>query len=365
LFAKISAQFNSLQTNRFVEASNQLDVLKLTSASVTNRFNSLKTNRFVEACNQFEVWISKYVKASNQIPIAPTYRVVASVMLDVIPFKILRYFSSSISFDIESRKNFRQANVFNIYGLQHQEQMLAKCSNILDVNRHDARVSASNLFAANNRLYFKSPTLRHIFTREGWRLILTRTETGEEIDLGFVNADDADRAIRDVDLPAGGYELSVRSSSLFWENIFDRVKRTFVIQPDAPQPVLGTPPIYHLRSSVSRGVTTIRWSCDLGEFLDCDFWIWLSEDFFVDTAAEPTYKIPRQTGQTEYAIEITQNRTLRCAVQVVAGGGALRGDILETVLSWKNTPAQRPEDQIAERTVTGTRFQIPELFFNT
>jgi hypothetical protein len=268
-------------------------------------------------------------------------------MLDIMSAR--KFFASSIHFDIESRKKFRQANVFNIYGLErNNEKMLAKCSDVFDVNRYDARVSASNLFDANNRFDFKTPTLRHVFTCEGWRLILTITETGEEIDLGFINAEDSDRAVRDVNLLPANYELSVRSSSLFWDNIFDRVKRTFVIRPEAEQPVMGLPPIDHLSSSVSGGVTTISWSCDMGDFLESEFWVWLSDDLFVDTGVAPNQKIPRQAWRTEYSMEMTQNQTLRCAVQVVSG--SLRGEILEIFLPWKNAPTQRPEDQIAVKT---------------
>jgi hypothetical protein len=305
--------------------------------------------------NQWDSFIDRYFKASIQIPIAPTYRVCSGVMMDVLRY--LKYFKSPIDFEIYSRKNYQAVNSYDV----EQYPQLTRCSIFFDIYRYVPHVLASCLFDAKNRQRFKTGTLRHVFTREGWRLILTRTETGEEIDLGFVNADgmnadgvNAERAIRDVSLPTGGYELSVRSSSLFWDNIFDRVKRTFIVQPegtDPPtnQPIIGLPPIYDLGSSVSGGVTTIRWSCDLGEFLDCEFWVWFSENFSVDTADEPTRKVPRQTWRTEYAIEITQNHTLRCAVQVVDRSGNLRGEILETVLPWKNTPAQRPQDQIAER----------------
>jgi hypothetical protein len=44
-----------------------------------------------------------------------------------------------------------------------------------------------------------------------------------------------------------------------------------------------------------------------------------------------------------------QSHTLRCAVQVVDRNGNPRGETLETVLPWKNTPTQRPQDQIAEK----------------
>jgi hypothetical protein len=105
------------------------------------------------------------------------------------------------------------------------------------------------------------------FVRPGWRVLARNIATDESHDLGFIDAESPERSLSNILLPDGEYEISVLTSSLFWKDCFDRTIRTISIRPNAP--VSPLPLIYNLRSSIGEGMTTIRWSANHSEVLDC------------------------------------------------------------------------------------------------
>ena len=103
------------------------------------------------------------------------------------------------------------------------------------------------------------------------------------------------------------------------------------------------PTIYNLRSAVLNGVTTIRWSANQSELVNCVFGAWYGSDSPVDTNRPPDATIWYYASQTEYATIFYQNAPAYVAVAAMRNGEE-PGKIQELYLDWSNIPPHRPDD---------------------
>ncbi|GHT46372.1 hypothetical protein FACS189454_07420 [Planctomycetales bacterium] len=124
------------------------------------------------------------------------------------------------------------------------------------------------------------PLHHRAFVRPGWKLLAKNIITDERFELGFIEADTSELVLPDVFLPNGGYEISVLTSSLFWKDAYAPTGHFLNVCDD--NECLALPQIYHLRSSVSRGRTTVQWSATPSGDEDCLFMLWYSSDVPVD-----------------------------------------------------------------------------------
>jgi hypothetical protein len=202
---------------------------------------------------------------------------------------------------------------------------------------------------------------RQAFVRPGWRVLAKNIDTDEMLDLGFIDADADNPALEDVFLPDGDYEISVLTSSLFWQDCLEREIRMISVR--AGEEVTPLPVIYNLRSSVSEGVTTIRWSANRSELEDCVFGIWYSPVPFTEEATNGSDDTPTSgssirppgrgpdatvwyfSSQTEYATTFSQNAPAWVTVAALRTGDEYEmGKVYELYLDWSNVPPRRPDD---------------------
>ena len=188
------------------------------------------------------------------------------------------------------------------------------------------------------------PIYKQAFVKPGWRILIRNTETNEQHDLGFIEYDAAEKAIKDVDMSDGDYEVTLLYSSLFWKDAVDRVVRNVTIR-SGEEPVLGLPPVLNLTSEVNDGVTTISWSSNSGDYEDCEFGLWFTETPPVVTFREPDQTVAYTASDVDYSVRITQTKPLWCVVMAIKGN--MRGPATEIYLEWNNDSPRRPDDQMA------------------
>jgi hypothetical protein len=102
------------------------------------------------------------------------------------------------------------------------------------------------------------------------------TATGDVCELGFIDAENPERLLTNIELPEGDYEIFVLTSSLFWKDCQDRNIRMLAIRNG--QEVSVFPNIYNLRSAISQGTTLIELPANQNEMDDCLFVIWYAPD---------------------------------------------------------------------------------------
>ena len=221
---------------------------------------------------------------------------------------------------------------------------LARISNRFHAIPQEWKAKIAGRFDAFEIYTTAIPICKQAFVQSGWRILIRNTETGEKRDLGFIEYDAAEKAIKDVDLPNGNYEITLLYSSLFWKDAIDRVVRNVVIR-SGEEPVLGLPPVLNLTSEVNDGVTTITWSSNSGDYEDCEFGLWFAEMPPVVTLREPDQTVAYTASDVDYSVRITQTMPLWCVVMAVKGN--MRGPACEIYLDWNNDSPRRPDDQMA------------------
>jgi len=206
-------------------------------------------------------------------------------------------------------------------------------------------------FLAKQPLYWdawKQETAMHAFAwqafvRPGWRVLARNIATDESHDLGFIDADMPERSLANILLPDGEYEISVLTSSLFWQDCSDQTVRTISVRPNTP--VSPLPLVYNLRSSVGEGMTTIRWSANHSEVTDCVFGVWYAPDSPVDVTRPPNDTVWYSNTMTEYQTSFQQNAPAYVAVAPIRTGDQSEvGIVKELYLDWNNVPPRAPDD---------------------
>jgi hypothetical protein len=208
-------------------------------------------------------------------------------------------------------------------------------------------VTASVVYTYDRKIAYQTTGLcyRHwLVVPAGWRIVARNIETGKSLDLGFIDAGTENKALEDVFLPDGDYEIVVLTSSLFWRDCLDRTVRTIAIRPG--EEVTPLPTIYNLRSAVLDGVTTIRWSANQSDLDDCVFGIWYDSQSPVDTNRIPDQTVGYFSLQTEYATTFFQNAPAYVAIAAMRNGSGEIGKVHELYLDWSHVPPHRPDDVI-------------------
>jgi hypothetical protein len=221
---------------------------------------------------------------------------------------------------------------------------LARISNRFHAIPQEWKAAIAGRFDAFDVYIATIPIHKQAFVPSGWHILIRNTETDEQRDLGFIAFDTTERAIKDVDLPDGDYEVMLLHSSLFWKDARDRVVRNVTIR-SGEEPVLGLPPVLNLTSEVSDGITTISWSSNSGDYEDCEFGLWFAETPPVVTFREPDQRIAYSAFDADYNIRITQTWPLWCVIMAVKGN--MRGPATEVYLEWSIDSPRRPDDQMA------------------
>ncbi|MDR2761359.1 MAG: hypothetical protein LBB88_02005 [Planctomycetaceae bacterium] len=184
------------------------------------------------------------------------------------------------------------------------------------------------------------------FVKSGWRIIVRNLLTNEIAELGFIDADSATHSLTDISLPNGDYEISVLTSSLFWQDTIDLKNRTFSINDDSDND-LSLPLIYNLRSSILNNVTIIEWSANQVDNNDCIFGIWYSSDSPVDINRQPDSNIFYDSSQTEYRTTLSQREPTYITIAVIqAGNNPIVGKAHELFLDWSQIPPHAPDDVV-------------------
>jgi hypothetical protein len=171
------------------------------------------------------------------------------------------------------------------------------------------------------------------------------TATGHVCELGFIDAENKEHLLTDVELPEGDYEIFVLTSSLFWKDCLDRNIRLLSIRNGKEIAVF--PNIYHLRSSISHGMTVIEWSAYPCETDDCRFVIWYSPETPVDTTRQPDTTVLYYSSQSEYRTTFQQNApAYMCIAAIRTGNEPEYGTFHELLLDWNTTTPRAPDDII-------------------
>jgi hypothetical protein len=216
-----------------------------------------------------------------------------------------------------------------------------------------------NRFDSNGRGLTLHPARKQAFVRPGWRIVVKNILTNEILDLGFIDqrADAGPRlpsacepstpvgSLTDINLPDGEYEVSVLTSSLFWKDASDFDIRLLTIK--SGEEVSSLPAIYNLRSSISQGETTIRWSAGKSDSDDCVFGIWYASTSPVPADGPPTETVWYFSELTEYQTSFQQVAPCYVAIAAMKPGNEPEfGKIHELWLDWKSTPPRAPDDVI-------------------
>ncbi|MGL6194850.1 MAG: hypothetical protein ACRC2T_08520 [Thermoguttaceae bacterium] len=202
---------------------------------------------------------------------------------------------------------------------------------------------------ANSRLAY--PNSRQSFVKPGWRIIATDISTGTEHEIGFIDADSANREISGVWLPDGDYEISVLTSSLFWKDTLGCETRLLKISEN--DEISPLPIIYNLRTSVSNGTRTVSWSAGKSEVGDCVFGVWFSQNTPVDTSSPPDKAVWFSSQMTEYSVSFPQQTPLFTAVAAIrTGDNAETSKGHEIFCDWNSTPPRQPDDVIIHQPLT-------------
>jgi hypothetical protein len=167
--------------------------------------------------------------------------------------------------------------------------------------------------------------------------------TGDVCELRFIDAENPERLLTNVELPEGDYEIFVLTSSLFWKDCQDRNIRMLAIRNG--KEVSAFPNIYNLRSSISQGITVIEWSANQMETDNCRFVLWYSPDTSVDVTHPPDETIGYVPSQTEYRTAFQQSAP--CYITIAArrpGNEPEYGTVHQLLLDWSATPPRTPDD---------------------
>ena len=218
-----------------------------------------------------------------------------------------------------------------------------KLSNVFDIMPGYQRVMALGRFGSSGGVLSALPIHKQVFVKPGWRVLVRNVETNMQRDLGFIEFDATEKTISDVELADGDYEITLLYSSLFWQNVIDRVVRNVTIR-SGEDPTLGLPPILNLRGEVENGVTRILWDSETG-FDDCTFGLWFAESPPVVVMREPDQIVEYMASELEYRVNLTQTQPMWCMVMAVKGN--MRGPASEIFLDWSNDSPRRPDDQMA------------------
>ena len=186
---------------------------------------------------------------------------------------------------------------------------------------------------------------RQAFVKPGWSIIAKNIESGIVIPLGWIDEESDNRAIENISLPDGDYEIAVLTSKLFWKDTREQVVRTISIR--SGQEISALPTIYNLRSSVSQGETTVRWSANRSEVSDCVFGVWRSETSPVLADKPPHDTVWYSQDLTEFQTNITQTGPMYIAIAAIRTGNEEEtGPIHELFLPWSNTKPRSPDDTV-------------------
>ncbi len=184
---------------------------------------------------------------------------------------------------------------------------------------------------------------RQSLVRPGWRIMARNLSTEETIELGFIDFDARDRALTDIWLPDGEYEISVLTSSLFWQDAHAGQVRTITLP--TGENGMSFPTIYNLRSAVAGGVTGIYWSASHSEIDECVFGIWYSSETPVDTNRTPDATVWYNSSMTEFQTAFAQQEPQYVAVAAMnVGENREIGKVHELFLDWSDRPPRAPED---------------------
>ncbi len=194
-------------------------------------------------------------------------------------------------------------------------------------------------------LYFfnEYPAHKQAFVRPGWRVMAKNLETGEVVELGFIDAQSPERSLANVSLNDGDYEIFVLTSSLFWRDARDGNIRTITVGAD-PE-MMPLPVIHNLRSAVADGATTIFWSASHSELDECVFGVWFSNVATVDTKRPADATVWYSASMTEYQTSFAQHAPAYVAVAAMKLGDESKiGKVDELYLDWSNVKPRAPDD---------------------
>jgi hypothetical protein len=196
------------------------------------------------------------------------------------------------------------------------------------------------------RMESKTAWKYDIFVRPGWRIIAKNLANGNSKELGFIDADNSknsSHSLTDIYLPDGDYEISVLTSSLYWQDTIDTNIRTISVR--SGEEISPLPVIYNLRSAISQGTTVIEWSANQSEIDDCLFALWYSTETPVDTTRPPDTTVWYDPSQTEYRTTFYQNAPAYLAVTAMRPGNEPEfGKIHALFLDWNSVPPRAPDD---------------------
>jgi hypothetical protein len=363
--------------------SSRFDTSSMYRDGLAVRFDAIMDDRSARFCGQFDIggkfWDSLGVRFDSEthgcktsfnviFDATPTFREIISGRRDAvrdypdnnacIPFRfdapIMGRTAALSRFDAYRLVKQFIYNRFDAYvkmlatgipgRFDSQSNILSRTSNRFHAIPQEWKAQIAGRYDAFDTFVVATPVYRQAFVLPGWQILIRNTETNEQHDLGFIAFDATEKAIKDVDLLDGDYEITLLYSSLFWKDALDRVVRNVTIR-SGEEPVLGLPPILNLMSEVNGGVTTISWSSNSGDYQDCEFGLWFAETPPVVTFREPDQRISYTAFDVDYNVRITQVWPLWCVVMAIKGN--MQGPASVIYLEWSNALPRRPDDQIA------------------
>lgn len=212
-----------------------------------------------------------------------------------------------------------------------------------DLSPYNGLTRESIRFNANRYIFTALPVDKQALVRPGWRILAHNLLSDETTELGFIESDTDNKALTDIVLPDGEYEILVRTSSLFWLDACNQTVRTITVGPD--EDLSPLPTVYNLRSTVLNERTVIMWSAKRSEIEDCVFGIWYSADTPVDTDRAPDETVWYSPAMTEYQTTFLQRAPAYVAVAAIrTGNESETGPVHELYLDWSDIPPRTPDD---------------------
>ncbi|MGE4157600.1 MAG: hypothetical protein AB7F75_00720 [Planctomycetota bacterium] len=224
------------------------------------------------------------------------------------------------------------------------------------IARHDIR----QVFEAINLARYEwhklieagpSPARHDAMVKTGWAIYARDAATSVETLLGFIPEDADPKALFDVPLPDGVWEIEARPSQYFWNECRGRKIVTLVAGTvGGGETTTGLPVIQNLRREIVAFQSVIKWKVTEeyapGVF---DFGLWFSPTSPVDTSGPPDQTVAYVAGQGDY--QAVRAQTASEYVAVAAFTATERGEVAELFMPWSTTAPPSPSDQYAYRSL--------------
>jgi hypothetical protein len=185
----------------------------------------------------------------------------------------------------------------------------------------------------------------HSFYPDRTHILARNVATGVVTELGVIEGDAAEQALRDVPLSPGTYEIWTEREGVLWKGARKGAVQVVTVADGVPPVTDPLPAVVNLAASVSRGVTTITW--DVAHQVPSyglSFGLWYSATTPVATFVTPTALVQASKRRMSYETIRRQTAAEYVAVALRGADGTL-GAAAEIELPWSTSAPTSPVNQ--------------------